>query len=337
MAGIDSKAIQKQYWSGRTEALMEASQKNADILLEQLLKAYQSAYIDSKASLEAKLAELGVDKAKWHASATSEEKAKLKKLFEEILKLDEDGNLSDKAHLVYDLSRLDALIKEFDLQLTKLAVELDNSVAQAKKETYESVFNELGFELDAENFKVINKDAVEKAVNKIWAQKHFSSSIWANKTKLVRYLSTAISAGILKGESVDKMAKELDRVMKAGYKNAVRLIRTEVSYIMNQATQDAYIQCEVVEGQEWLTHPDERRCPTCAKQHGKVFKYKDGKPDPAIHTPPLHPNCRCTIIPTLVKDSGAKQLAERVKQIRQEQLKASTEKIIERELNKLFK
>lgn len=310
---------QSEYWSGRTESLMSAVQRNADILLDELFKAYQSAYMDSKASLEAKMAELGLDKAKWHSSATAEDKAKLKRLFQEAIDSDREGLMSEDAKLALDISRLDALIKEFDLQLTKLAVELNNDVEKIKSETYESVFNEIGLELDAASFKVINKEAVEIAVNKIWARDHFSTSIWNNKSKLTRYLSTAISSGILKGSSVQKMAKELDKVMKSGYKNAVRLIRTEVSYVMNQATQDAYMQCKVVEGQEWLTHPDERRCPTCGERHGKVFEYKDGKPEPALDTPPLHPNCRCTIIPKLISGSGAKELADRVKQIKEGQ------------------
>lgn len=312
---------QFEYWSERTEGLMKAVQRNADILLDELLKAYQNAYMDFKASLEAKLTELGEDKAKWHSPITPEEKAKLKRLFQEAIDSDREGLMSQDAQLALSISRLDALIKEFDLQLTKLAVKLNNDTTQIKAETYQSIFNDIGLELDASSFKVINKEAVEIAVSKIWARDHFSTSIWNNKTKLTRYLSTAISSGILKGSSVQKMAKELDKVMKSGYKNAVRLIRTEVSYVMNQATQDAYMQCKVVEGQEWLTHPDERRCPTCASKHGQVFKYKDGNPQPALDTPPLHPNCRCTIIPTLISGSGAKELAERVKQIKENQSK----------------
>ena len=34
---------QSEYWSGRTESLMSAAQRNADISLDELSKAHQSA------------------------------------------------------------------------------------------------------------------------------------------------------------------------------------------------------------------------------------------------------------------------------------------------------
>ena len=107
------------------------------------------------------------------------------------------------------------------------------------------------------------------------------------------------------------------RVKKAyeelrGYQ-AERIARTEALKASNRATEMAYRQSGVVKGKGWLSAPG--CCPFCAEMDGRVMglgqnffekgdsfevgggvkklDYED------IVTPPLHPNCRCTLVAIL--------------------------------------
>lgn len=291
---------QRQYWSERNIKAMEASQRNADILLAELLEAHQRAYNELTASLTQKLAELGIDKSKWNGKADAKDLFKLQTLLKEVENADREGLIKKDTRIALNISRLDALITEIDLQIAKLSALANNIVAESKRENYEKIFNETSNELNS--FAVINKEAAEMAANKIWAGEHFSDSIWTNKNKLMSKLSTQIVNGILTGKSSQVLAKELANAMRTSYSNAIRVVRTELSYVINQATQDAYIESDVVEGQEWLAAPDEaRRCKRCRDKSGEIFYFKNGIPEPSVHTPPLHPNCRCCLVPVLIK------------------------------------
>lgn len=90
------------------------------------------------------------------------------------------------------------------------------------------------------------------------------------------------------------------------------ITRTEVTRASNYASQKAYIDSWVVESKEWFTSIDERVCPNCNPLHGKIIDLKKDffkKWDTAawwlelnysnVSAAPLHPRCRCTIIPIL--------------------------------------
>ena len=80
---------------------------------------------------------------------------------------------------------------------------------------------------------------------------------------------------------------------------AERIARTEVIRASNQASLDAYIQSGVVEGKQWITFgaTDE-----CEQYDGKIEYDLEGKfysSDNEFQDgdPPLHPNCRCVLVP----------------------------------------
>lgn len=104
-------------------------------------------------------------------------------------------------------------------------------------------------------------------------------------------------------ESIPEIKKRV-AVLFEGMKAArsLKIARTETILASNFSTEEAYKESGVVEGKEWLATRDERTDDECAALDGKVvslngkfFKedYFDGK------YPPLHANCRCTIIPVI--------------------------------------
>jgi SPP1 gp7 family putative phage head morphogenesis protein len=123
-----------------------------------------------------------------------------------------------------------------------------------------------------------------------------------------------IATGLEAGESIDKLA---DRVMErlgseANKSRAETIARSETIYGSNAGAEMGYMQSGVVEGKQWLTSIDERSCIECELMNNRTaslgesfnirdidlnFDYTDGE----MPVPPLHCNCRCTIIPLIIK------------------------------------
>lgn len=120
-------------------------------------------------------------------------------------------------------------------------------------------------------------------------------------------LTDIIADGVESGMAIPEIRSHLTSVFDEFSKNqANRITRTEVLRVSNQSTLDAYEQSGVVEGKQWLTAgaTDE-----CADYEGQIEtlsgNFYDDTSEFADGDPPLHPNCRCVLLPVLV---GEKQI-----------------------------
>lgn len=132
-------------------------------------------------------------------------------------------------------------------------------------------------------------------------------------------LRQTLSEGVTSGEGIPQLSARIEAVYSdaRGYR-ATRIARTETLRASNFGALEAYKQSKVVEKKEWLTAKDERVCPWCGPLNGKQLDLSDpfaekgqtinGKNESGksvrltvgladINMPPLHPNCRCTLIP----------------------------------------
>lgn len=117
-------------------------------------------------------------------------------------------------------------------------------------------------------------------------------------------LTKLVTDGIQSGQSVAQIRGAIQESFDGITRNqAQRITRTEVLRASNQAAVDAWQQSGVVEGKQWVTAGavDE-----CADYDGAVesldgsfyqdtTEFLDGDP-------PLHPNCRCVLIPILLNE-----------------------------------
>jgi len=137
----------------------------------------------------------------------------------------------------------------------------------------------------------------------------------------------------LEGWGVGKLADELQALYGGWSKDrALTIARTETIRSSNAGAEESYRQAGV-ERKEWYTALDERVCPFCGEMHGSVIAIGTnyfGKgdtmvvelPDDALAIlpegaeqkgrlltmvmgysdvgyPPLHPKCRCTLLPVI--------------------------------------
>lgn len=134
-----------------------------------------------------------------------------------------------------------------------------------------------------------------------------------------RELKNQLNRGFEEGESIKTIKERVKMVFgfgdnKEGNYRAQRIARSEVIRASNYGQEQAYIQSGVVSGKEWLTSFDERTCPACGAMDGRIIglnqnyfnrgdifqgfnlNYED------IKGPPLHPNCRCTLVPVVKEE-----------------------------------
>lgn len=126
-------------------------------------------------------------------------------------------------------------------------------------------------------------------------------------------LSRSLAEGINAGESVQKLKARVESIYTEvrGYRSE-RIARTETLKASNNATNFAYKQSGFVKEKEWFANPG--ACEFCNAMNGKIFGLSDSFSQIGqeiegedgglmavsyenIENPPLHPNCRCTILP----------------------------------------
>lgn len=137
------------------------------------------------------------------------------------------------------------------------------------------------------------KGKIEKRVRK------FSKSMVETD---IDKMTNIIIAGVASRTSIPEIRSNIEETFKGAYDKvqAQVITRTEVISAANQASLDVYKQSDEVEAKQWLTAPDADE--DCAQYEGEITtlggnfyetsEFADGDP-------PLHPNCRCVLLPVL--------------------------------------
>ena len=133
----------------------------------------------------------------------------------------------------------------------------------------------------------IPREAIKKIIEYPYAGKMFSDRIWDNKDALVKYIQQDLTVGIIRGDSIQKMARQLKKDLKVLYYQAERLVRTETNYAMNQAHLKGYKDSGVVEKYEFLAAHDKRTSKLCRDLDGEMFELS--KAVVGENYPPMHP------------------------------------------------
>ena len=114
----------------------------------------------------------------------------------------------------------------------------------------------------------------------------------------IEKLRSILETGFDEGKSIPEIMKDITQYFDAWDSYRAEIIsRTETSRASNEAAIEAYEQSGVVKEKEWLTAPD--CCDICAELDGEVVALEDTFFDDDYGdgmSPPLHPNCRCSVL-----------------------------------------
>lgn len=112
-------------------------------------------------------------------------------------------------------------------------------------------------------------------------------------------LRTEIAAAYEQGLSNDAIAEMLAESHAFSDARAEMIARTETAFADIEGNLQAYEASGQVAQKEWLTAAD--CCDECHKLNGVVVALGDAFPNGGGIGPPLHPNCRCDVLPVLIE------------------------------------
>lgn len=236
--------------------------------------------------------------AKEYIRCVEETQYKLSNLYDEILIA--TGNDTLLVSDLYKYNRYYELINSLNSNLRKLGQKEIEITEECLKRMYltnsQLIVDELGLYKGSGVF--VDENNVKNALNAIWCQdgKHWSNRIWSNKEALQELVKKGMVDCIARGVSKDELVKQLQRDFNRGFYEADRLARTELTYIQNQAIIDKYKEAGI-EKYEFLAEIDDRTSEVCKEHNGKVYLVKDAVV--GENYPPLHPNCRSTVLAVL--------------------------------------
>lgn len=163
------------------------------------------------------------------------------------------------------------------------------------------------------SFSLLRKEVVDEIVNYNWSGIPFSQRIWNNANALVNALRTELYIGIQQGESLDKIAKRIDKQFNSKAYQSQRLIRTESARVISSSQEKIYRESGVVKYLIYTATLDNRTSQICRSRDGKKWRIDDPE-RPMI---PAHPNCRSCWIPAIEgyeptkrKDNETKEIIE---------------------------
>lgn len=143
-------------------------------------------------------------------------------------------------------------------------------------------------------FAAPNMQGALEYVGAYWAAGNYKDSCWTDKARLAEALEEQISESFLSGKSYVRMARAIQDEFGVSFRKAERLVRTETSYAAGQSRKKAY-QDIGWKTYDFITALDKRTCDDCGDLNTNQTLPLD-KAEVGVNYPPVHPNCRCTII-----------------------------------------
>lgn len=132
----------------------------------------------------------------------------------------------------------------------------------------------------------------------------------------IKAIREQLAYGIREGESMPELSRRVRSVFgEASRERSLMIARSETIKASNFGAVESYRQSGVVSGKQWYCASGERTCDWCLSLHEKIIELDDNFFDQGdrmvvnertmkldysdVGYPPLHPNCRCTVLPIL--------------------------------------
>ena len=202
---------------------------------------------------------------------------------------------SDIESTEYAKYRIESLLTSINTTLDNLYSNNEKLVTEGLIEIYKKMDQEASIDLGA-SFNIINENLIREAISNNWSGLSFSERIWEHRRKLALTAKEELTKGLIRGDSLQDISRIMADKLNNSYNNALRLVRTESCFVMNEATINNYKDNGIKEYQ-FMAFLDKKTSKQCREMDNKIISiedYKIGK-----NCPPLHPNCRSAIAPVI--------------------------------------
>ena len=126
---------------------------------------------------------------------------------------------------------------------------------------------------------------IDDLINSNWSGLTLVERIAEHKRKLSLTLKEELSKGLIRGDSLQDISKIFSKKMDLSYSNALRIIRTESCWVMNEATVNNYENNGIKE-YEIMAFLDNKTSKICKSMDGEVVNVKEAVPGKNL--PPFH-------------------------------------------------
>ena len=294
-----------EYWQERQEAMYKAGEMQVNKYFTRLEKAFNQTRRELQKTIDAfyfrYAEENGLSFAAAQKQLDAEELGELQDFIDLVMKNigkynQQVNNMSIKARI----TRYQALEAQVDAILRQLyAIDYEAETEKTMQEVYGDTYYRTWYNADQYHgfhaeFAQVNPTVVEKLLEYPFNGAVFSERLWKQKDHLQAQLMEAVTTMLIQGRHPSTLAKDFAKKMNSKKFDAYRLLHTESSFLMSEATHAGYKE-DGVEKYEILATLDSKTCNVCGELDNKV--YEVGKEITGVNMPPFHPLCRCTTVP----------------------------------------
>lgn len=293
------------YWEKRQLETYKAGEMKVNQYFTKLEKAFNQTRRELQKTVESfyfrYAEENGLSYAAAQVRLSKEELGELKDFI--ALAMDNIGkysqtvnNMSIKARI----TRYQALEAQIDALLRELyAIDYQATGEKTMQEVYADSYYRTWYNIDQYKgfhaaFAQINPLDVEELLKYPFNGANFSARIWKQKEYLQTQLMESLTTMMVQGKNPQTLASDFAKKMNTKKFDAYRLLHTESSFLINEATHSGYKE-DGVEKYQILATLDSKTCDICGDKDGDVYAV-----DKAVvgeNMPPFHCFCRCTDVP----------------------------------------
>lgn len=293
------------YWQERQEAMYKAGEMKVNQYFTKLEKAFNQTRRELQKTIEAfyfrYAEENGLSFAAAQKKLDAEELGELQDFIDlamaNIGRYNQTvNNMSIKARI----TRYQALEAQVDAILRQLyAIDYGAGAEKTMQEIYEGTYYRTWYNIDQYHgfhaeFAQVSPTVVEKLLEYPFNGAAFSSRLWKQKNHLQAQLMEAVTTMLIQGKHPSALTKEFAKKTNSKKFDAYRLLHTESSFLMSEATHAGYAE-DGVPKYEILATLDSKTCSICGDLDNEV--YEVGKEVVGVNMPPFHPLCRCITVP----------------------------------------
>lgn len=206
------------------------------------------------------------------------------------------------------IKRFESLLSDVQKQTVNLRQLQAEAVRRTLVDTVAGTYYKTIFDLQqrsgaAFSFDAVSPQYIETILDEKIAGKNYSERIWRNTDKLAQKLREQLLMDAMTGASEVKSARRLAEAMNASTADARRLIRTETTRAVANATLESFKRCRIKRYQ-FVATLDLRTSELCAALDGEEFDVAEAKA--GVNLPPMHPYCRSVIVTALTAQERAR-------------------------------
>ena len=186
----------------------------------------------------------------------------------------------------YAKYQIDSLLTSINNALDNLYHKNEEQLTKAFIELYYKFDKEANIDLDVKNsFNTVNENLIRETLKTNWSGLSFSERIWEHRRKLAFTIKSELNKGFIRGDSLQDISKIISDKFDTSFSNAIRLVRTESCWVMNEATVNNYKNNGVKE-YEIMAFLDNKTSKICKSMDGEVVNVKEAIPGKNL--PPFH-------------------------------------------------